>query len=378
MVFFNYATKEITAKIVYYGPGLSGKTTNLQGIYSHLPGDDKGRMISLATSDDRTLFFDFLPLELGTIRSMRTRIQLYTVPGQVFYNTTRKLVLKGADGVVFVADSQEEMMDHNIESFGNLEKNLKEHGMDLKTIPHIVQYNKRDLPNIISVEELNKKLNKYNVVHFEATAIKGIGVYECLREIIRQVITKVAKEYGEKAVEGPVTIPTPKAKAKQEVPVIISPTEPKEEVPFPPSVLQQEAAKKPAMGFPAEAKEEVFGSTAQLKEEEPFLSPEAHIENETEEEWINELQAGDLEHPPPDKEPPFIQAIGESESPFRPPKKREDAFAKNSSLDFQQEYILEEQQVTEEEVNVPLEVTIDKDSKVINLKINLNIKIKRE
>src|SRR5262245_23256198 len=147
MVLFNYSTKEITAKIVYYGPGLCGKTTNLQFIYDDLPQTiNKGKMLSLATKTDRTLFFDFLPIDLGTIRGMRTRLQLYTVPGQVFYNTTRKLVLKGADGVVFVADSQKTMLDANIESYRNLEQNLQEHGMNLNEMPLVIQFNKRDLP----------------------------------------------------------------------------------------------------------------------------------------------------------------------------------------------------------------------------------------
>src|SRR5882672_12470640 len=145
MVLFNYSTKELTAKVVYYGPGLCGKTTNLQWIHEKTPIKNKGKMLSLATEADRTLFFDFLPIDLGSIRGMRTRLQLYTVPGQVFYNTTRKLVLKGADGLVFVADSQRKMIEANIESFGNLEENLREMGLSLAEMPHIIQFNKRDL-----------------------------------------------------------------------------------------------------------------------------------------------------------------------------------------------------------------------------------------
>src|SRR4026208_388705 len=163
MVLFNYSTKEITAKIVYYGPGLCGKTTNLQFIYDNLPATiNKGRMLSLATKTARTLFFDFLPSDRGTIRGLRTRLQLYTVPGQVFYNTTRKLVLKGADGVVFVADSQKRMKDAHLESFRNLEENLAEHDMNLAEIPVILQFNKRDLPDVQTIEEMNAALNKFN------------------------------------------------------------------------------------------------------------------------------------------------------------------------------------------------------------------------
>ncbi|MEE8410980.1 MAG: GTPase domain-containing protein, partial [Acidobacteriota bacterium] len=156
MVLFNYSTKELTAKIVYYGPGLCGKTSNLQYIHGNLPGNVKGKMLSLATKTDRTLFFDFLPIDLGEIRGMKTRVQLYTVPGQVFYNETRKLVLKGADGIVFIADSQEQMLSANAESFKNLEENLKGHGLTLGEMPHVIQFNKRDLPKLATIEQLNQ------------------------------------------------------------------------------------------------------------------------------------------------------------------------------------------------------------------------------
>ncbi len=198
MVLFNYSTKELTAKIVYYGPGLCGKTTNLQYIFDNLPANiHKGKMLSLATKTDRTLFFDFLPIDLGTIRGMRTRLQLYTVPGQVFYNTTRKLVLKGADGLVFVADSQKKMLDANTESFGNMEQNLREHGMELTTIPHVLQFNKRDLKDILSVEELNATLNKHNVPIYEAVATTGIGVQDTLKAVTRLVLNSLREKYSE-------------------------------------------------------------------------------------------------------------------------------------------------------------------------------------
>src|SRR5919201_730301 len=168
MVLFNYATKEITAKIVYYGPGLCGKTTNLQFIYESLPSNHKSKMLSLSTKTDRTLFFDFLPLDLGKIRGMRTKLQLYTVPGQVYYNSTRQLVLKGADGVVFVADSQDYALDANLESLQNLEDNLKRQGMKIRELPLVIQYNKRDLPNAMPVAKLEKEINKFGVSHFES------------------------------------------------------------------------------------------------------------------------------------------------------------------------------------------------------------------
>ena len=191
MSLVNYSTREITCKIVYYGPGRSGKTTNLQYIHSQVPDDRKGRMISLATETDRTLFFDFLPLELGAISGFQTRFQLYTVPGQVYYDATRKLVLQGADGVVFVADSQRMQQDENLESFRNLQVNLLEQGVDPRTIPLVLQYNKRDLPNALPVPVLDKYLNPFNWTRFEACAASGPGVFDTLKGISKIVISKL-------------------------------------------------------------------------------------------------------------------------------------------------------------------------------------------
>jgi signal recognition particle receptor subunit beta len=196
MVLFNYATKEITAKIVYYGPGLCGKTTNLQFVYDSLPSNNKSKMLSLATKTDRTLFFDFLPLDLGKIRGMRTKLQLYTVPGQVYYNSTRQLVLKGADGIVFVADSQDHATDANLESLQNLEDNLKRQGVRIREIPLVVQFNKRDLPNALPVAELNAEVNKLSVPHFESVATTGIGVEETLKGVTQLVLSHLIKKYG--------------------------------------------------------------------------------------------------------------------------------------------------------------------------------------
>jgi len=240
MVFFNYATKEITAKIVYYGPGLSGKTTNLQYIYNNLPEEDRGNMISLSTSEDRTLFFDFLPIEIGSFKGIQTRVQLYTVPGQVVYNTTRKLVLKGADGIVFVADSQKEMMESNQESIDNLEKNLLEQGMNLRDLPHIMQFNKRDLLKIYPAKELNSKLNRYGVPHFEAIAIHGIGVYECLREITLAIMSKISRELNvEKFEAQPIKekAPTPPMELED---FKAPPIKEEEKAPMPPLVQEEE------------------------------------------------------------------------------------------------------------------------------------------
>jgi len=201
MVLFNYATKEITAKIVYYGPGLCGKTTNLQFVYDSLPSNNKSKMLSLATKTDRTLFFDFLPLDLGKIRGMRTKLQLYTVPGQVYYNSTRQLVLKGADGVVFVADSQDFAVDANLESLQNLEDNLKRQGVRMREMPLVMQYNKRDLPNALAVAELNKEVNKIGVPSYESVATTGLGVEETLKGITQLVLAHLVKKYGLEGTE---------------------------------------------------------------------------------------------------------------------------------------------------------------------------------
>ena len=193
MALFNHATKEVTAKLVYYGPGLCGKTTNLQYIYNKTNPEAKGKMISLATETERTLFFDFLPLSLGEIRGFKTRFHLYTVPGQVFYDASRKLILKGVDGVVFVGDSQVERMEANIESLDNLRTNLQEQGYDLDKLPYVVQYNKRDLPNAAPVEELRQLLNPTNVPDYNAVASTGEGVFDTLKALAKLVLTELKK-----------------------------------------------------------------------------------------------------------------------------------------------------------------------------------------
>jgi len=193
MSFINYASREIKCKIVYYGPGLGGKTTNLQFIYAKTNPSNKGQLISLATETDRTLFFDFLPLDLGTVRGFRTRFHLYTVPGQVFYDASRKLILKGVDGVVFVADSQEARMDANLESLENLKINLRENGFDLMTVPYVLQHNKRDLPTAVPVETMHRMLNVKGEQEFEAVATTGVGVFETLKAVAKLVLQELSK-----------------------------------------------------------------------------------------------------------------------------------------------------------------------------------------
>jgi len=191
--FINFAAREINCKLVYYGPGLGGKTANLQWIYDSANPGQKGKMISLATETDRTLFFDFLPLDLGTVRGFKTRFHLYTVPGQVFYEASRKLILKGVDGVVFVADSQEERMDANQETLEGLQENLRDHGFDFQAIPYVLQLNKRDLPNILPVDDLKKDLQVKGEPVIEAVAINGTGIFETLRAVAQQVLAELKK-----------------------------------------------------------------------------------------------------------------------------------------------------------------------------------------
>jgi signal recognition particle receptor subunit beta len=198
----NYATREITCKIVYYGPGRSGKTTNLHYVYEQVPANRRGNMVSLATQTDRTLFFDFLPLDLGSISGFTTKFQLYTVPGQVYYQSTRKLVLQGADGVVFVADSQARQLDENIESMQDLHANLAEHGLDARSMPMVIQYNKQDLPSdlILDLPQLEDALNFRNVPSFPADALRGSGVFETLRAISELVLHRLSSTNGAERV----------------------------------------------------------------------------------------------------------------------------------------------------------------------------------
>lgn len=191
MSFVNYHLKEINCKIVYYGPGLGGKTTNIQYIYQKTSAQNKGQMITLNTENERTLFFDFLPLDLGEIRGFRTKFHLYTVPGQVFYEASRKLILRGVDGIIFVADSQVERMEANIESYQGLERNLAEQGYDVSKVPIVMQWNKRDLPNVAPVEDLQSQLNKRKFPAFEATATSGEGVFETLKMVSKSVLLNI-------------------------------------------------------------------------------------------------------------------------------------------------------------------------------------------
>ena len=192
MSMINYASREINCKVVYYGSGLGGKTTNLEYVYSRVNPDVKGKMISLATETERTLFFDFLPIDLGEIRGFKTRFHLYTVPGQVYYNASRRLILKGVDGLIFVADSQRSRLEANIEAMHNLYENMESYGYDIETIPFVIQYNKRDLPDVMSVEELRSVLNPMGVPDFEGVAIEGDGVFQTLSAVSKLVVQSLS------------------------------------------------------------------------------------------------------------------------------------------------------------------------------------------
>jgi mutual gliding-motility protein MglA len=244
MVFFNYSTMQMAAKVVYYGPGLCGKTTNLHWIYDKTSSGSRGEMVSLETETDRTLFFDLLPIDVGQIAGFNTRIQLYTVPGQVFYNTTRKLVLKGVDGVVFVADSQRAMIEANVQSFKNLEENLAEMGLSVDSVPLVLQYNKRDLSDIVPVDELDRSLNRGGWPSFEAVAIRGTGVFETLKGISRETLLALRDRLG----------PGETGRGKTVVPAAAAPPPAPPAAPAGPSPPQRAAppAAEPAAARPRE------------------------------------------------------------------------------------------------------------------------------
>jgi hypothetical protein len=307
MVHINYALREVNCKIVYYGPGLSGKTTNLEMVHQKVPPANRGELTSIATEGDRTLFFDFMPLDLGKVAGMTTRLQLYTVPGQVYYNATRKLVLPGVDGMVFVADSQQGKMEENIESLNDLEENLKECGVQISKTPCVMQYNKRDLPNILPVEELEAKLNRHKWPYFESIAITGEGVFPTLKKLAGMVLENLNKEYGvrrpaaaalpkkEPLVSAPAT-PTPPPPARAPSPPVTPAAAPP---PAPavaaagPRVAEPLAAKRPVSPppkpsapaprpTPLEAREPqpatgarrpAYGAPAQVRETKPQAAP---------------------------------------------------------------------------------------------------------
>ena len=297
MPVFNYAKKEVNLKIVYYGPGLSGKTTNLQAIHDGIKPESKGKLVSLATQTDRTLFFDFMPMELGSFGGFRIRLHLYTVPGQVHYNATRKLVLKGVDGVVFVADSQRAMAEANLESFSNLEKNLRSYGKDLEEMPHLIQANKRDLEDILSMEEIASMVNRNDAPMTEAVASEGTGVIETLSEIIRMVMRGLKDQLSmPRKEEAAEEDRTRSERARRE------PVSPPEEEPGPLEETLPEELAEPEED--AEPGEEPGPGLEPLATGEPEPYREAGIGDRTE-------PQPDLEHEPA----PYPDELGQPEEP---------------------------------------------------------------
>jgi mutual gliding-motility protein MglA len=295
MAFVNFATREITAKIVYYGPGLGGKTTSLQYIHNCLPSENRGKMISLATEEDRTIYFDFLPLHLGKIQDFAVRVQLYTVPGQVRYNATRKLVLRGADGVVFVADSQTHKKLSNVESFQNMEENLREHGRDLRDLPLVFQFNKMDLPHLMTPAEINQLLNKLSVPFFETCATTGVGVLEALKGITKLVFNDLSRKAllqkkAKTTTEAPAAAAMPRytmegAFAEKAKAASVASAEP-----LPPPPIAEPVAAIPAYyaksDSPTPVPEEVKEKAANPFSPQDEVYPEAHFDQVNEEESV--------------------------------------------------------------------------------------------
>ncbi len=273
MVSINYATREVTCKIVYYGPGLSGKTTNLIYVHNKVPATTRGKMISLATEADRTLYFDFLPINIGAINGFAAKFQLYTVPGQVYYNATRKLVLRGVDGLVFVADSQAEKMDENIESLTNLKENLEEYGYDINEIPIVIQYNKRDLPGVLTVEEIQAKLNPMGWKYFEAEAVGGRGVFDTLKMIIKLVL--------DKAKSGKSSGAAVAAHAKEPAAVVSHATSEPPVTPPPVAPVPVEMQAPPAETAPPPARQPAYRSPDEEKGQDEYPDHEDRIEHNT-------------------------------------------------------------------------------------------------
>lgn len=273
MVSINYSSREVCCKIVYYGPGLSGKTTNLQYVHAKVPGNTRGNLISLATEADRTLYFDFLPINIGTINGFAAKFQLYTVPGQVYYNATRKLVLRGVDGVVFVADSQPDKMDENIDSLANLEENLREYGYELKDMPFVIQYNKRDLPGVMSTAEMDAKLNPTGVPTFEGSATLGNGVFDTLKMIIKLVLDKAKNSSATSSPNGMMAAPSaPVDEPEEATAETAAPAPSYNAPPAPPTADNEETGRVPTPAAMSSS-----GATATAVAE-----PETETETETE------------------------------------------------------------------------------------------------
>jgi len=289
MVQINFAQKSVNLKVVYYGPGMSGKTTNLEVIHQRAPEGNRGDLTSISTDGDRTLFFDYMPLDLGTVAGMRTAFQLYTVPGQVYYNSTRKLVLQGVDGIIFIADSSASMVNQNLESLRNLEENLNEYGKSLATLPHAIQLNKRDLPDAMPVEELGRLLNPHNAPMFEAIANTGQGVFPTLKALAASVLKNIMNESGQKAAAyQPPSAPAPHTGApharpsvpqRPNAPAPVRPTAPFPPAAHPPGPMHGLQPSYPHLSSPAPMAGGFYGgapAAPPMGHGQPLHAPHAH------------------------------------------------------------------------------------------------------
>ncbi len=391
MAVFNYAKKEIDAKIVYYGPAISGKTTNLQYVHQHLKADQRGKMVSLATNEDRTLFFDFLPIELESVRGFKTRFHLYTVPGQVYYGATRRAVLTGADGVVFVADSHADRMEDNLASFKDLEDNLRYYGKKVESIPLIIQYNKRDLPDVLSVEELNQKINRLNSPDFESVAILGKGVFETLtmacRSVLKAIENGVESRRTSNAPEKASAPSTSKALRMEKGAAHAQPeTAPAKGLRTEKGAVQPERTPPRTEGTPGRAT--LLGKEGpQVKPPQPVLdTPRARAMRQ-------EKEAGSLERPSEGKiKPPAFEKTDEEKKisgpalPSRvPEKKKQDLLLKvdkgvgeKASLTKETVRVLSCGQTrvsSSGSIEIPLTLEVETSEKAFPLNINLSIKL---
>lgn len=388
MVLFNYATRELTAKVVYYGPGLCGKTTNLEFIHKNLPEKTRGKMLSLATQTDRTLFFDFLPIDLGSIKGMKTRVQLYTVPGQVFYDATRKLVLKGADGIVFVVDSQKEMLNSNLESWQNLKQNLSENNLDINSLPIVIQYNKRDLPNVLPVKQLNSKINDVKAESYEAVAISGVGVQETLKGIAKLVLVNLAQRFlgderafqekhegedvGALASVGSIPVPSKPQPVKESEPIGLHNQEPEG--------IQQ-------LPHPDMESEEDGSMTLEPLSETPGEAPMIDELEDIEELSLNELS----EASPPPIEKSTVAAAAKHSSAKAASlstsgvediaklvgvSPRKNAAPASKKIEPPPVTVTASAGSSPQEVSIPIDVTIGKEGQEIKLQLSINLKIK--
>ena len=399
MVLFNYATRELTAKIVYYGAGLCGKTTNLEYIHKSLPEKTRGKMLSLATQTDRTLFFDFLPIDLGSVKGMKTRVQLYTVPGQVFYDATRKLVLKGADGVVFVVDSQRQMLDSNLDSLQNLAQNLQENNLDINAIPLVVQYNKRDLPDLLTIKEMNQKINRTNAPFYEAIAITGYGVQDTLKGIATIVLQTLSRRYSKEEKEEPIptlekTVVTAPPKEPEVESIDLTPlVEEVKELPNADELeVHEEITLDPVVDVAAQSIEDSvsLGELEEVHELQPEIQEEyaataVAVESLPSSEMSEEYSApAELSSSNVSASASVAVDVSKSKRPSLPPdlQQLEEQLGRRKLTTKKMVRTADRDSVAsvapQQHVNIPVEVSVDRNGQEIKLHLSIDLKINLE